>query len=154
MAIRMSGNPDRRAPRALTWPLLAIGGLSLLLTLWLLGREALLRWQAVRELPGQVIGYESQQSRCGGGKRRASRPCVKYRVQLATTGQDAGIPVEVHSFWSTNRPWPVGSHVPLLLQPDGRAWFCTWHDFIPGGITGVLGGLFLIVGLMGNRRGI
>lgn len=153
MAIRMSSNPDRRAPRALTWPLLAIGGLGLILTLWLLGREAQLRWQAVRELPGQVIGYESKQSRCGGGKRSSSHACTKYRVQLAATGKDAGIPVEAHSFWSTHRHWAVGSQVRLLLQPDGKAWFCTWQDFIPGAIAGLLGGLFLIVGLVGNRRG-
>ena len=153
MAIRMSGNPDRRAPRSLTWPLLVIGGLGLLLSLWLIGREGQLRLQALRELPGQVIGYDTKQARCGGGKRRSSHSCTKYRVQLAATGKDAGIAVEPHSLWSTHRHWAVGSQVTLLLQPDGKAWFCTWHDFIPGALIGLLSGLFLGVGLHGNRRG-
>jgi hypothetical protein len=153
MAIRMSGNTERRVPKTLTWPLLVVGILGLLFALWLVGREAQLRWHAVRELPGQVVGYESKQSSCGGGKRRSSRPCTKYRVLLAATGKDAGIPVEAHSFWSTHRHWNVGESVTLLLQPDGQAWFCTWHDFIPGGIATLLGGLFLGVGFAGSRRG-
>jgi hypothetical protein len=153
MGIRLSGNSERRAPRTLTWPLLVIGAIGLFIALWLMGREAHLRWQAVREIPGQVTGYESKQSRCGGGKHRSSRPCTKYRVLIAATGTNAGTPVEAHSFWSTHRTWDVGESVTLQLQPDGLAWFCTWHDFIPSGVVILISGLFLGVGLAGNRRG-
>jgi hypothetical protein len=153
MGIRLSGNSERRAPRTLTWPLLVIGGIGLCIALWLVGREAHLRWQAVREIPGQVAGYESKQSTCGGGKRRSSRPCTKYRVLINATGADAGTPVDTHSFWSTHRSWDVGEPVTLSVQPDGQAWFLTWHDFVPGAIVTLVSGLFLGVGFAGSRRG-
>ena len=154
MDFHMSTYSERSAPIALIWLLLVIGGLLLLLSWWLLQREVQLRWQAIRELPGQVLGYESQESRCSSGssKSRASYPCTLYRVQLAASGEYAGIPIEVHKPWSTDRPWTVGSQVTLLLQPDGKAWFCTWQDFIPGCLAGILGGLFLIFGIFGNRH--
>ncbi len=64
--------------------------LALLLALGFLGyvAERLIFLQKAARTTGTVVSVEAYNSSCGGGRRRSSYPCTKYRASISFTALD------------------------------------------------------------------